>query len=157
MLLNSEAEMIQQASFYSFGKIECWLTFARLPRQMFYYEYNCPSSPFYEKHVRKVEAQFSNICQDFVKYRNTPHKDASAERYFPDYLELLKIKKRWDPNFLLGPATGSLQDLRGRAEEHFKGDSEEHFKEHFKGDSEEHFKSDSEEHFKGDSVLQSGF
>mmetsp|Transcript_123088 Transcript_123088/g.200220 ORF Transcript_123088/g.200220 Transcript_123088/m.200220 type:complete len:215 (+) Transcript_123088:813-1457(+) len=118
MLLNFESKMIQRARFHSFGKIDCWLTFSRLPHQKLYYEYNCPSSPFYEQHMRNVEAQFSSICTDFVKYRNVPHRDANAQRYFPDYMELLQVKQKWDPHFRLGAATGSLQDLRSASVEH---------------------------------------
>lgn len=111
MLLREQSAMIQRESFHSFGSVDCWLTFSSLPGEQILYEYNCPSSRFYTNHVRKVESKFSKICKDFVKYRNTPHKDASTYRYYPDHAELLQIKKRWDPHFLLGPDTMSLRDF----------------------------------------------
>eukprot|EP00931_Biecheleriopsis_adriatica_P001663 TRINITY_DN102093_c0_g1_i1.p1 TRINITY_DN102093_c0_g1~~TRINITY_DN102093_c0_g1_i1.p1 ORF type:complete len:120 (-),score=13.97 TRINITY_DN102093_c0_g1_i1:26-349(-) len=103
--------MVQRAHFHSFGKIDCWLTFSRLPGEQIYYEYNCPSSKFYVNHLRDVEIQFSRICRHFVKYRNTPHRDASTSRYFPDYRDLMRTKRKWDPHFLLGPETLALRDL----------------------------------------------
>lgn len=111
MLLNQQSGTIQRESFPSFGLIDCWLTFSRLPPDFIWYEYNCPSSASYTEHVRHVEAQFSSICEDFVKYRNTPNKHVSSQRYYPDHVELLEIKKKWDPKFLLGPETQSLRDF----------------------------------------------
>jgi len=111
MLLGEQSAMVRRAHFHSFGRIDCWLTFSRLPAEKIYYEYNCPSTSFYTEHLRNVEARFSRICRDFVKYRNTPWKGADSRRYFPDYRELLQIKKKWDPHFLLGPATMSLRDF----------------------------------------------
>lgn len=110
-LLGLQSDMIKRHRFHSYGQIDCWLTFSRLPAGHIYYEYNCPSSPFYTDHVRKVESQFESVCNDFVKYRNTPHRDANPDRYYPDYTKLLRTKKRWDPQFLLGPTAGSLRDL----------------------------------------------
>lgn len=111
MLLEEQSRMIRRHRFHSFRRIECWLTFSRLPGEQIYYEYNCPSTSYYTEHLEKVEALFANICTDFVKYRNTPHRNASTHRYFPDHLDLLKTKRKWDPRFVLGPATMSLRDF----------------------------------------------
>jgi hypothetical protein len=111
MLMERQSILIRRHKFHSFLGIDCWLTFAKLPAQQIYYEYNCPSTDFYTNYLKNVEAEFASICKDSVKYRNTPHRNGGAHRYFPDYLELLPIKKKWDPHFLLGPSTNSLRDL----------------------------------------------
>lgn len=114
MLLREQAAIIQRSKFHSLVGFDCWLTFAELPSNQIYYEYLCPSSDFFAEHLRKVEARFSTMCEDFVKYRNVPFREAASHRYFPDHRDLLRTKKKWDPQFLFGPDTMSLKDLGSR-------------------------------------------
>ncbi|CAE7455925.1 MnCO [Symbiodinium natans] len=111
LLLDQQSAIVRRAHFHSFRKPGCWLTFSRLPGDQIYYEYNCPSRPAYLQHLRDVETSFEGMCPSSVKYRNTPHWNASAKRYYPDARELLQTKRKWDPLNLLGPALMSVQDL----------------------------------------------
>eukprot|EP00439_Symbiodinium_sp_Y106_P042480 s2204_g5.t1 len=111
LLLDLQSTVVKRAHFHTFRKVECWLTFTELPRSQIYYEYNCPSRPAYVQHIRTVEQGFVAACPNSVKYRNTPHWNASASRYYPDSRELLQTKRKWDPLNLLGPPTMSVHDL----------------------------------------------
>jgi hypothetical protein len=111
-LLERQSVLIRRHRFHSLVGIDCWLTFAKVPGDRIYYEYNCPGNDFYTKYLQAVEAEFFGICKESVKYRNTPHRNASTHRYYPDYKALLPAKRKWDPQFLLGPTLMSLRDFK---------------------------------------------